>query len=278
MTAKPFPPGELFENVCRSGLSTIRPLSFKAGDVDGWNYGTCHLPSHAAYGRLRALLALNMARELNPKRVLEVAAGDGALSACLQLSGSRVAANDLRPEPLRAAIANYHNGKFVEVLPGNVFDLEPKTIGKFDLVTACEIIEHVADAVAFAQHLRRLLTPEGRILLTTPNGAYFRSRLPTYSQVKDVEALKAIQFKPDADGHLYLITPEEMTRIADRAGLEVERLVLWGTPFVSGEARFRRLARWPLPFYRLECACQRLSFGVRRKICNSMSIILRAKA
>ena len=39
-------------------------------------------------------------------------------------------------------------------------------------------------------HLRRYLRPGGTLMLTTPNGAYFRSKLPTHSQVEDYAARK----------------------------------------------------------------------------------------
>jgi hypothetical protein len=58
-------------------------------DVDGWNYGSAWPPSYGAFGRLRVLSTLNSVLALKPQRVLEVAAGDGALSACLAARGSQ---------------------------------------------------------------------------------------------------------------------------------------------------------------------------------------------
>ena len=92
-----FPSPKLYSEVCRHGLSVVRPLlSRNAIDPYGWNYGTARPPSYWAYGRLRSLLALGESLALRPKRVLEVAAGDAALCACLQQTGCNVTANDLR--------------------------------------------------------------------------------------------------------------------------------------------------------------------------------------
>jgi hypothetical protein len=44
--------------------------------------------------------------------------------------------------------------------------------------------------------------------------------------VKDFAALESQQFKPDADGHLFLITPAEMADLANRSGFAMERLSL----------------------------------------------------
>lgn len=212
--------------------------------------------------------------------MLEVAAGDAALCACLRELGCDVVANDLRTEHLQRSAAQFRNGCDIRMVPGDLFTLDPESLGRFDLVIACEIIEHVAHAPEFLAQLRSFLNPGGHILLTTPNGAYFRNRLPTYSQVKDFQALESRQFQPDADGHLYLITPQEMHSIAARAGLEVEKLLIWGTPLISGEAGFRALG--PVlstrSCYRLESFCHAvLPDAVLRRFGNSMSLILAAK-
>jgi 2-polyprenyl-6-hydroxyphenyl methylase/3-demethylubiquinone-9 3-methyltransferase len=274
-----FPSPKLYAEVCRRGFSVIRPLIWNpdpALDAYGWNYGAARPPSYAAYGRLRALLALGESAGLRPRRALEVAAGDASLSACLQQTGCEVTANDLREDDLKQAVANFRNGARIRVLPGNVFDLDPAETGCFDLVIACEIIEHVAHPIEFLLHLKKFLTPGGHVLLTTPNGAYFRSKLRTYSQVENFTALESEQFKPDADGHLFLFTPAELRQAASQAGFNVDRLFVWGTPFISGESGFRVLSGI-LPMnvaYFLERFSQRLSTGIRHRIANSISAIL----
>src|ERR1700733_6060604 len=272
-----FPDAFTFQEVCRRGLSVVRPLRPEArlADPEGWNHGATEAPSYSAYGRLRAMLTLNLARSFNPKRVLEIAAGDAALCACLEQSGSTVVANDLRRENLKSSVANFENWERIGILPGNAFELDPAATGQFDLVAACEIIEHVAHAGELLQHLRRFLSPGGRILLTTPNGAYFRNKLPTHSEIKDFTELESRQFKPDSNGHLFLITPSEMRQLAKHAGLEVERMMLWGTPFISGESGFRVLQPIPLPYYRLELLCQGLGEAIKARLCNAMTVVLR---
>lgn len=273
-----FPDYPLFRSVCSSGLSKIRPLRNGATRDDqwGWNYGSGWPPSYWAYGRMRAMMTLLEASALEPKTVLEVAAGDAALSACLAQMGCRATANDLRADNLTNAIANFSNGDSIRCLPGNLFELDPAVIGQFDLVVACEIVEHVAHSVEFLEQLKRFVAPRGRILLTTPNGSYFRNKLPTHSEIDDFTALEKQQFKPDADGHLFLITPEEMTALAHQAGLEVERMVLWGTPAVTGHVRLAMLstpaACWA--WYQIERLSQHLPTSIRERACFNLAAIL----
>ncbi len=272
-----FPDKGIFEQVCQRGLSVVRPLRREArsADPEGWNFGSAKAPSYYAYGRLRALLTLNLARSLKPKRVLEIAAGDAALCACLEQAGCDVVANDLRRENIKRSVAYFENRQRIRIVPGNVYELHPDVVGQFDLVIACEIIEHVAHASALLKHLRRFLCPGGRILLTTPNGAYFRNKLPTHSEIEDFEQLETREFKPDSDGHLFLITPAEMRQIAKQAGLEVENMMLWGTPFITGESGFRVLGPIPLPYYDLEVLSQNFWESIKERLCNAMTVILR---
>jgi 2-polyprenyl-6-hydroxyphenyl methylase/3-demethylubiquinone-9 3-methyltransferase len=268
----------LFRSVCHSGLHAVRPLkeSAESSDSWGWNYGSGWPPSYSAYGRMRALIALADAMALQPKSVLEIAAGDAALCASLATQGCQVAANDLRKENLENAVGHFHNASNIRLLPGNLFELDPAVVGLHDLVIACEIVEHVAHTVDFLKQLKRFVAPGGHILLTTPNGSYFRNTLPTHSMIQDFTALESQEFKPDADGHLFLITPEEMLDLADRAGLTVERLSLWGTPFITGHAGISKLG--PTLTCRLchslERSMQKFPLAIKARLCFSMSLVL----
>jgi len=225
---------------------------------------------------MRAMMTLLEASALAPKSVLEVAAGDAALSACLATMGCSATANDLRADNLANAVANFSNADSIRCLPGNLFDLDPAKIGQFDLVIACEIVEHVAHTVEFLQQLKRFVAPGGRILITTPNGAYFRNKLPTHSQIQDFTALETQQFKPDDDGHLFLITPQEMEELAHKAGLQASRMVVWGTPAVTGHVRLSLLSSPAICWacYGLERLSQSLPFSIKEKACFSLSAIL----
>jgi 2-polyprenyl-3-methyl-5-hydroxy-6-metoxy-1,4-benzoquinol methylase len=273
-----FPAYSLFSAACQSGLSVCRPLTDGARKRDpfGFNFGRGWPPSYEAFARMRSLATLDRALALRPHRVLEVAAGDASLCACLAARGIEVFANDLRAEDLRKAVACFTVADDINLLPGNLFDLDSDQTGLFDLVIACEVIEHVAHPVDFLRHLRRFLTPAGHLLLTTPNGSYFRNRLSTYSEIADPVALEAKQFKPDADGHLYLLTPAELRRLSARAGLRVDQLDLYATPFITGHCRLSMIQGQPVARIccQLEQLSQCLSFKIREKFCFLISALM----
>jgi SAM-dependent methyltransferase len=228
---------ERFKETCRRGFSVLDRHTDRVPSEHPWVFGTAFPPSYGAQGRYRFLTTLDLALQTNPRSVLEIAAGGGLLSACMIEPGRRVVANDLRDfDPLQ-----WRDGESMERVIGDAFKLDPKTTGTFDLVLACEVIEHVAHGVEFVQHLSSFLNPGGTLLLTTPNGAFVGSRLPTYSQITDFAALESKQFLPDADGHLYLYTPFELRDVIERAGLRDVAITLSTSPFIGGQMKVRHL-------------------------------------
>jgi 2-polyprenyl-6-hydroxyphenyl methylase/3-demethylubiquinone-9 3-methyltransferase len=191
-------------------------------------------------------------------------------------NGIAVVANDLCSERLKAGISNFVNGDRIMLRPGNLFELDPRATGQFDLIVATEIIEHVAHTDEFLRHLARFLAPDGHIFLTSPNGSYFRNRLATHSMITDFKALESKQFKPDADGHLFLLTPHELIGIARSCGLSLVEIDFTGTPFITGHCRLSMISCRQMTrlYYWLEAQSHRLPGRLREKICSSMSIIL----
>ncbi len=278
LTRTVYPSYSLVADACRRGLQVVYPLTSPAlPDPDGWRYGVGHPPSYPAFGRMRALLAVEQARALHPSRVLEVAAGGGGLASTLVTDGAAVVANDLLTESLTAALREYRGGERVTVTGGSLFELSADRIGAFDLVIACEVIEHVAHPGDLLARLATLLVPGGRLLVTTPNGAHFRNTLPTLREAGDIADLERRQFKPDADGHLFLLTPDELAGLATGAGLIVERLDAWGFPPLTGHAGCRLLAGpWAIPpAYWAERAGQSLPASLRQRLAAALSAVLR---
>jgi SAM-dependent methyltransferase len=274
------PTYERFAHACAKGLSVVYPFrSINVPDPYGWKLSPGWPPSYPALGRMRSLLTIEDAFRKKPHRVLEVAAGGGGLAASLAEGGCEVIINDLRGDFLREAIKEFTTGDKLQVVEGNLFDLVPDQLGKFDLVIACEVIEHVAHPPDLLLHLKKFLEPEGKILLTTPNGAHLRNKLPTYSQVPDFQALEARQFLPDADGHLFLLTPQEVFDLATSVGFEVEQLNLWGSPMLSGHCWLRLLSgRHSLrAAYQAERLTQHLPEFLRKRLCVELTAILKMK-
>ena len=103
---------------------------------------------------------------LEGKTALDVGCGAGLLAEPLARLGARVTGIDASGEVI--AVAREHAramGLEIDYLVGDVQELE----GRFDLITAMEVIEHVNDPQAFVHALAKRLAPSGLLIVSTPN-------------------------------------------------------------------------------------------------------------
>jgi 2-polyprenyl-6-hydroxyphenyl methylase/3-demethylubiquinone-9 3-methyltransferase len=100
-------------------------------------------------------------------RAGDVGCGAGLLAEPLARLGAEVTGLDPAPENIAAAREHaLGQGLAIDYRVGSVEALER---GTFDLVTALEVVEHVADARAFVHGLAAALKPNGLVILSTPN-------------------------------------------------------------------------------------------------------------
>jgi len=81
--------------------------------------------------------------------------------------------------------------------------------GTFDVVTAIEVIEHIADPVGELQRIRSLLKPGGLLFITTGNAAPHRDRLFEWGY-----------FLPEV--HISLFEPGTLARALKESGFRAE--------------------------------------------------------
>lgn len=120
-------------------------------------------------------------------RILDLAGAQGNFSLTLAEMGYDVTWNDLREEIVDYVRLKYERGQ-LQFAPGNVFDLRFPFL--FDAVLITEVIEHVAHPDEFLAKAADLVKPCGSIVLTTPNGAYFRNYLPKFSDCANPRVTK----------------------------------------------------------------------------------------
>ena len=151
-------------------------------------------------------------RPLAGKRALDVGCGAGLLAEPLARLGATVTAVDAAPELIEAATAHATaQGLAIDYRVAAVETLD----GEYDLVTAMEVIEHVADPQAFVASLAARLAPAGLLILSTPN----RTRLSKLLTITLAEGLGRIpQGTHDFEK---FIDPDHMRGLLAAAGMEV---------------------------------------------------------
>jgi 2-polyprenyl-6-hydroxyphenyl methylase/3-demethylubiquinone-9 3-methyltransferase len=186
-----------------------------------------------AYRQRRDVTLDLVTSALSPgSRVLDVAAAQGNFSLTLAERGYDVTWNDLRGD-LAGYVRMKHESGTIRYAPGNLFDLDFDQ--PFDGALITEVIEHVAHPDRFLTHVARLVRPDGVVVMTTPNGAYFRNKLPRFSDCPNPAAYEAVQFRPNADGHIFLLQPDEVPWLARRAGLSVDCQIFFTNPVTHGQ-------------------------------------------
>ncbi len=100
--------------------------------------------------------------------ILDIGAGQGALSAKLKASGLSVSACDLVPDQFDVP--------GVECGPCDESGILPFADGQFDAAVSVEVLEHIDGHNAFFAEAARVLKPGGVLLFTTPNILSLKSR------------------------------------------------------------------------------------------------------
>ena len=103
---------------------------------------------------------------LTGRSALDVGCGAGLLCEPLARLGATVTGVDAAPELIAAATTHAEaRGLAIDYRALGVEGLD----GQFDLVTAMEVVEHVADPAAFVRSLAERLAPGGLLVMSTPN-------------------------------------------------------------------------------------------------------------
>jgi 2-polyprenyl-6-hydroxyphenyl methylase/3-demethylubiquinone-9 3-methyltransferase len=235
-------------------------------------HGATHHPGYSCAWseRKRQILDLVTRAVAPPARVLDVAAAQGNFTLTLAEQGYEVTWNDIRADLAGYVRLKHEYGK-VHFAPGNVFDLQFAV--PFDLVLIAEVVEHMAHPDQLLQRCAHLVRPGGHVVMTTPNGAYLRNRLPRFSDCTDPSRFESQQFQPDADGHIFLLYPNELPVLAAAAGLVLRECQVFSNPLTAGALRTGFLLRW-LPRHAVdygERLTRRLPWRIRERCCTAMA-------
>lgn len=125
------------------------------------------------------------------KSVLDIACGTGYGLGLLKETATLVTGVDV--DPVAASEAKNECGANTSVLLGDGLNL-PFDDESFDVVTSFETLEHLRERGNFLAELKRVLRPNGFLILSTPNANY----------------TKPVNGKPSNPFHIFEYTPEEL--------------------------------------------------------------------
>lgn len=161
------------------------------------------------------------AKPLAGKSALDIGCGAGLLCEPLARLGAGVTGVDAAAQNVAAAAAHAEGvGLDIRYMAGEV---SRQDIGVFDLVTSVEVIEHVADKLAFLRDVAARLAADGLLVLSTPNRT-------AASRLLLVGAAEMVGYVPRGTHHWEdFVTPDELEALLADAGLTVtaRRGIAW---------------------------------------------------
>lgn len=148
-------------------------------------------------------------------KLLDLAAGEGALSKWARDQGFDVTATEIDRRIFRTAA--------VECLEADLNRPLPVADASVDVVTALEIVEHLENQYQFLREIARVLRPGGHAVLSTPNEHNIQNRW-TYFWTGFYGDSRHIIHEDDPDlplRHINMIPPSQLELAWRRARLDL---------------------------------------------------------
>jgi SAM-dependent methyltransferase len=125
--------------------------------------------SEDTYWSVREALSRIRSANKSELKVLEIGSGLGYLTYSMRKAGYNAHGLDISEAAVNLAKDNY--GDFY--IAGDLFDYSSTHIGTYDAVVFTEVIEHVDQPMRFVEAVLKMLKPDGKAIITTPNKSLY---------------------------------------------------------------------------------------------------------
>jgi 2-polyprenyl-6-hydroxyphenyl methylase/3-demethylubiquinone-9 3-methyltransferase len=170
-------------------------------------------------------------------RVLDLGCGEGALAQLLHDEGADVVAVDVDEKSFKAVGPLFKKVDFDE--SESVDNFIEETAGEFHVIVASEVIEHVRNPWELFATIKRLSTPNTKIIITSPNVSSWWGRFWFFISGELWGFGKHGWNDP---GHINPITEERFEGIAEDMGFYIESRVSTGVLPIIWAYNWKRLA------------------------------------
>jgi len=153
------------------------------------------------------------------KKILDIGCSPGHLTSAMSLMGSEVYGIDLQEQP-------WHEKTDAQI---SLMNVEKNTLpfpdSFFDAVVMTEIMEHfVTDPRRVLKEVLRVLKPEGRLILTTPNVANIGRTLKLVLGQNIYWSLDHFYEEDKSNAHVREYTKDEVRKMLEDSGFSCSKL------------------------------------------------------
>lgn len=165
------------------------------------------------FPRLKKLLIEIKNREFSHSKpyIFDIGCGNGRICRSLHSLGFDAVGLEISETGINIARKNSPNIIFYN---NNIYDFnEPALHGKFDIVTAFELIEHLENPIEFLRQAKRYLKPGGYLLLSAPYHGYLKNLILSALNLWDRHFVLALNF-----GHVCFFSPKTIKQMLSEEG------------------------------------------------------------
>lgn len=159
------------------------------------------------YVQERYLRCRELVLESRPAKVLDVGCNQGTFLSMLGDGIEKHGVDLLDPSQVLPPIS-YTRHDIVNGLP--------YPDASFDVVHAAEILEHLLDTQGFLGECFRVLRPQGRLVISTPNLHYWRNWVEWWRG----NQYFFVDYKKGQEGHVRYCCPKTLRELAAEAGFQ----------------------------------------------------------
>jgi 2-polyprenyl-3-methyl-5-hydroxy-6-metoxy-1,4-benzoquinol methylase len=142
-----------------------------------YSYADAELNHHHVYLTKPLLEMISEFASLNankqPLRILDIGCGNGSFSNLIAQNGYEVVGLEESASGVKFANQSFPNCHFIQ---GSIYNIPYTELGnKFDVIIACEVIEHLFYPKELARNVKPCLNPNGLLIITTPYNGYLKN-------------------------------------------------------------------------------------------------------
>ena len=143
-----------------------------------YSYKNSNLGHHHAYltkplmEMINKIVSISTESQKKP-RILDIGCGNGSFTNFIALNGYEVVGVEESESGIKLASNNFPDCQFIQ---GSIYNLPYKEFNdKFDIIISLEVIEHLFYPKELVRSAKKLLKPDGSLIISTPYHGYLKN-------------------------------------------------------------------------------------------------------